>query len=142
MNSSGKSTLTRIAEIAGIVGAIAACLALVPAFGLWRNQDNTTGQNSLPSPTQLVKTTISVAPTNIIVLPTMATSEPTNVFIPPTSAAENTTTPLAGEERVIGGTPMVFVPAGEFLMGSTDQQVADALCPVVPSVSGIMCSEF
>jgi len=120
MNSSGKSTLTRIAEIAGIVAAIAACLALVPAFGLWRSQDNTTGQNTPPSPTQLVKRTITVAPTNIIVLPTMVTNEPTNVFIPPTSVAENTTTPLAGEERVIGGAPMVFVPAGEFSMGSSN----------------------
>lgn len=30
------------------------------------------------------------------------------------------TQPRAGEERVIGGAPMVFVPAGDFLMGSSD----------------------
>jgi len=31
-----------------------------------------------------------------------------------------TVTPRAGEERMISGTPMLFVPAGEFTMGSTD----------------------
>lgn len=36
-------------------------------------------------------------------------------------------TPAAGEERMIGGAPMVFVPAGEFLMGMTDEQFQDAM---------------
>lgn len=42
---------------------------------------------------------------------------------------QNTPTPMprAGDERVIGGAPMVFVPAGEFLMGSTDEQFQAAM---------------
>lgn len=127
MNSAGKSTLTRIAEIAGIVAAIAACLALIPAFGLWRVQDNTN-----LGPTRFVQTTntfvptnvvvpVTNAPTNVIVPPTVvATIAPTEAVEPPTSTTQDIATPRAGEERVIGGAPMMFVPAGEFLMGSSD----------------------
>lgn len=127
MNSAGKSTLTRIAEIAGIVAAIATCLALIPAFGLWRVQDNTN-----LGPARFVQTTnifvptnvivpVTNAPTNVIVPPTVvATIAPTEAVEPPTSTTQDIATPRAGEERVIGGAPMVFVPAGDFLMGSSD----------------------
>ncbi len=42
---------------------------------------------------------------------------------------QNTPTPMpkAGDERVIGGAPMVFVPEGEFLMGASDIQAQAAL---------------
>src|SRR5258708_4004095 len=62
---------------------------------------------------------IGCAPTLPPVLPTSAPLPPT---IPPA-----TSTPRAGEERVIGSAPMMYVPAGEFLMGGTDAQFNDAM---------------
>jgi eukaryotic-like serine/threonine-protein kinase len=62
---------------------------------------------SVPAATPIAVTIIAAMPS-----PTRLATTATPV--PPTS----TPGPRAGEERVIGGAPMVFVPAGEFTMGS------------------------
>lgn len=43
------------------------------------------------------------------------------------SQATPTHSLTAGEERVSGGAPMLFVPAGEFTMGATDEQFKNAI---------------
>ena len=98
----GESTLARIAAIATILGAIAACLALIPAFGLWRAPESA----SSPQTGGNIQRPTRVTP------------------ILPATITRVTSTSRAGEEQMIGGVPMMFVPAGEFLMGSTEDEVA------------------
>ncbi len=52
-----------------------------------------------------------------------ATPTPTATLPPPTPTVSPTTTPSAEKD----GMTLVYVPAGEFLMGSTDAEVAQAL---------------
>lgn len=61
--------------------------------------------------------------------PTRTSLPPTETVVPPTAtAAPPTPLPQAGavQQRGADHAPMVFVPAGEFLMGSADQQVTEA----------------
>jgi len=66
---------------------------------------------------------LPVLPT--LILPTDAPTpiaKPTNTLPAPTPTSIPTLVPgsRAGEERMIGGAPMMFVPAGDFTMGSND----------------------
>jgi formylglycine-generating enzyme required for sulfatase activity len=64
-----------------------------------------------PIPTLRPTSTLTLAPTNI----------PTITPVPPTRTPTPSPTPLPGSTKVSAdGTSMVFVPAGEFLMGSSN----------------------
>ena len=72
------------------------------------------------APTEVPPTPSEVPPT--------ATPEPTSTEIPPTKTPKPTATPqptvLPEEIEDSQGVPMVLVPAGEFVMGADDDQVA------------------
>jgi len=70
----------------------------------------------VPTATATLTATLTATPTATATPTTTPTTTPTATPTP------RPVTPMlpAGTERVIGGAPMVFVPAGEFLMGSSD----------------------
>ncbi|MBI4671260.1 MAG: SUMF1/EgtB/PvdO family nonheme iron enzyme [Chloroflexi bacterium] len=81
------------------------------------------------TPTQVAQAASTTAPTTVLPLrtssPTTTIAQATRTTAPteiPRATGTNppAPTPRVGEERVIGGAPMMFVPAGEFLMGSSD----------------------
>ncbi len=84
--------LERAYWIAGVVVAIIAYLAFANTVGWWPF-------SKMASPTP-------VAEPNITAIMTM-----------PIPSIAPTPTPRSGDERVIGDAPMVFVPAGNFIMG-------------------------
>jgi carbohydrate-binding DOMON domain-containing protein len=106
-----KSSLTTCAEIAGIIGAIAALLALIPAFGLWRFPD------FLASST----------PTQVIARAPSAT--------PPTNTPTSTNTPT----RIQTQTPVVVVVTSTMtptildmtIVTAKDNIIAVSLCGVI-----------
>jgi serine/threonine-protein kinase len=88
----GQSSLKAIAGIA--IGIIALCVLGIGALVLMQQPAPT------PAPTAAPPTRATIATT-------------TPITVPPSGTR-------ASEERVIGGAAMIFVPAGEFTMGSND----------------------
>ena len=81
-------------------------------------------QTSLPpTETKIPPTQTSLPPTETKIPPTQTSLPPTETPIPPTPMPQAGTVQKRGTDNA----PMVFVPADDFLMGSTDQQVTDAL---------------
>lgn len=73
----------------------------------------------------------TVSPTIVRTVTPAATATPVVIVvtatpIPSPTASPTPLIPALGEERVIGGAPMVFVPSGEFLMGGVPTEHADA----------------
>jgi formylglycine-generating enzyme required for sulfatase activity len=118
--------------LAGIAGAVVV-LVVVLAIAVMARQ---------PSSVALAPTSTTVASASPTAVPTSAPTSMTAASRPPTAVPtatpliivvtatpiptptatvtpRYTPTPYAGEERVIGGAPMVFVPAGDFIMGSS-----------------------
>ncbi|MBI1299670.1 SUMF1/EgtB/PvdO family nonheme iron enzyme [bacterium] len=79
---------------------------------------------STPTPTETNTPTATDAPTFT------ATVTPTATPVPPTPTATWTPTPSepeAGATRVVEGITFVYVPAGEFVMGSTEEEIEAAV---------------
>ncbi len=138
-----KSRLTMATEIAGIIGVILAYLAFANQIGFWPFDTKTTSAPSLSAsaPTSTAVPTPTLAPTPTatpIPEPTSTprpaatiTPKPTDTPLPtatltpkPTDTPRPTATPTPGIGSIqvtpLDGATMVFVPAGEFTMGSND----------------------
>ena len=103
--------------LAGIAGAVVV-LVVVLAIALMARQP-TSAPTSMTAASRPPTAVPTATPLVIVVT---ATPIPTPT---PTATPPYTPTPYAGEERVIGGAPMVFVLPGEFLMGSVKAGDAD-----------------
>lgn len=98
-------------------GIIAGILAIVLVFCFWWVRENLIVTPSMPtSPALSLATSTATRVLPSVVPVTTATAH----VLPIATIAIPTATPRPGEERMIGGAPMVFVPAGDFLMGSND----------------------
>ncbi|CAG0947689.1 gamma-glutamyl hercynylcysteine S-oxide synthase [Anaerolineae bacterium] len=96
-----------------IIGVV---LMLFGVIVVVQNPPSPSQSTQLPSPTEMQSRSVAT-PTILIAIapsPTAAQIPPTATPVPPSV----TPTLRAGEERIIDGVPMMYVPAGEFLMGS------------------------
>jgi len=135
-----KSRLTTFAEIAGIIGTLLALFAFASQMGWLSFFNSATTQVAsaatptlmatlapsatpmlMPTPTDtpLPTPTMAPSPTRTIAPPT---STPTITPRPPTLTPTPTPTPGIGSSKIfiVDGATMMFVPAGEFTMGSND----------------------
>ncbi|OQY97404.1 MAG: hypothetical protein B6D41_03570 [Chloroflexi bacterium UTCFX4] len=127
--------------IAAVIGfALLLCGGGAYVLGVFNRGTPTPTSAALVDPTAVsTRATATNAPPTIrreTVLVVVTAPLPTRVSptleltqIPVPTVPPATSPPQAGtlQNRGTDDAPMVFVPAGEFLMGSTDQQVADAL---------------
>ena len=122
-----KSRLTTAAEIAGIASVVIAYLAFAYQIGWWTFDARVTPtpiQSAGVSTSTVVPTAVSTLAPASAPIPTN-TSRPTATFTPkPTGTPRPTLIPTLGivstKISPIDGATMVYVPAGEFLMGNTD----------------------
>jgi formylglycine-generating enzyme required for sulfatase activity len=145
-----------IAQVISLIGLPIAVIGVLIALGTWLWPDAADFIFARPSETPTVTPTSS--PTHT---PVIFTATPTNTSFPPTATSTltplltDTPTPLpptdtptpasppavaeAGQVWVspIDGAEMVYVPAGEFIMGSTDADVDSALAICNEAQGGI-----
>ena len=127
--------LTTAAEIAGIIGTIIAYLALANQLG-WLPFDAKGTPTPISSAGVSIPTVAPIAistPASVLTPTSTNTLRPTATFTPkPTDtprSASPTPSPIPtlgiGSTKLspIDGATMVYVPAGEFTMGSTDQDI-------------------
>ncbi|MGB8646034.1 MAG: SUMF1/EgtB/PvdO family nonheme iron enzyme [Anaerolineae bacterium] len=130
--------------LGGLVIGVIVLIAIVVMFGgggIVPAMSPTTAAAVLPTRTNAVPATSAtlptVLPTNVptiapSVIPIMPKAIPTltRTRIPAMPTDTSTAMPAVDTGRLIDSTPMTFIPSGEFLMGSTDQDIAkiSALC--------------
>ncbi|MDE3089110.1 MAG: SUMF1/EgtB/PvdO family nonheme iron enzyme, partial [Chloroflexota bacterium] len=122
---SGNSNVSVL--LAGAVIGLALVVGLLAAIVVGLGQSTTrTARATTPAPTA-----VAVAPTRAptavspntptpIIMVVTATSVPPTSTPTPTDTPRYTPTPYARQTRIVSDAPMVYVPAGEFTMGSND----------------------